>query len=177
MICGANNAVEYYGKRIKILHGCPFEGWPNRARPFKPFLPKRVGWPCPVRSALKRTPVQDFNSFSILFYYIISTTYQKIGDLFCLVIFLDFRTVWVQGSSTKDSNNFSWSLLMHIFHRNMLFGSSFVINFWADREFVNFILKIYWGNLQLWSCWKQDTIQQNTIVQNYLKIIRHCFLS
>jgi hypothetical protein len=22
---GANNAVEYYGKRIKILLGCPFE--------------------------------------------------------------------------------------------------------------------------------------------------------
>ena len=28
-----------------------------------------------------------------MFYYIISTTYQKIGDLFCPVIFLDFRTV------------------------------------------------------------------------------------
>ena len=24
-ICGAN-VVEHYGKRIKILHGCPFEG-------------------------------------------------------------------------------------------------------------------------------------------------------
>ena len=47
----------------------------------------------PVRSALKRTLVQNFNSFSILFYYIFSTTYQKIGDLFCPVIFLDFRTV------------------------------------------------------------------------------------
>ena len=93
MIFCANDIVEHYGKRIEILHGCPFEGWPNRAWPFKPFLPKWVGWPCPVRSALKRTPVQDFNSFSILFYYIISTTYQKIGDLFCLVIFLDFRTV------------------------------------------------------------------------------------
>ena len=57
------------------------------------------------------------------------------------------KMIAVQGSSTKDSNNFSWSLLMHIFHRNMLFVSSFVINFWADREFVNFILKIYWGNL------------------------------
>ena len=33
--------------------------------------PKRVGWPCPVRSALKRTPVQDFNFFSIIFYCII----------------------------------------------------------------------------------------------------------
>ena len=36
-------------------------------------------------SALKRTPVQDFNSFSIMFYYIISTTYKKIGNLFCSV--------------------------------------------------------------------------------------------
>ena len=85
MICGTNNIVEHYGKRIKILHGCPFEGWPNRAWPFKPFLPKRVGWLCPVKSALKRTPVHDFNSFSIIIYYIISTTYQKIGDLFCPV--------------------------------------------------------------------------------------------
>ena len=25
-ICGANNVVEHYGKIIKILHGCPFEG-------------------------------------------------------------------------------------------------------------------------------------------------------
>ena len=57
------------------------------------------------------------------------------------------KMIAVQGSSTKDSNNFSWSLLMHIFYINMLFVSSFVINFWADREFVNFILKIYWGNL------------------------------
>ena len=48
-------------------------------------LPKRVGWPCLVRSVLKRTPVQDFDSFSIMFYYIISITYQKSGDLFCLV--------------------------------------------------------------------------------------------
>ena len=29
--------------------------------------------------------MQDFNSFSLMFYYIISTTYQKIGDLFCPV--------------------------------------------------------------------------------------------
>ena len=78
---------------IKILHGCPFEGWPNRTQPSKPFLPKRVGWPCPVSSAFKRTPLQDSNFFSIMFYYINSTTNQKIGDLYCLVIFLDFRTV------------------------------------------------------------------------------------
>ena len=38
-------------------------------------------------------PMQDFNSFFIMFYYIFSTTYQKIGDLFCPIIILDFRTV------------------------------------------------------------------------------------
>ena len=43
----------------------------------------RVGWLCPVRSALKGTPVEDLNSFSIMFYCTISTTYKKI--LFCLV--------------------------------------------------------------------------------------------
>ena len=56
-----------------------------RARPSHLFWQKGLEWPCPVRSALKKTPVQDFSSFSIIFYYIISTTYQKIGDLFCPV--------------------------------------------------------------------------------------------
>ena len=52
-----------------------------------------MGWLCPVGSALKRTPVQDYNSFSIMFYFIFSTIYKKIGDLFCPVIFLDFCTM------------------------------------------------------------------------------------
>ena len=70
-------------KRIKILHGCPFEGWPNRAWPFHSFWQKGLGWPCPVRSALKNTHMQGFNYFSIMFN--IHNTYQKIRDLFCLV--------------------------------------------------------------------------------------------
>ena len=45
-----------------------------------------LNWPCPVRSALKRTPVQDFSSFPIMFYYIISTTYQKLETYFDLHI-------------------------------------------------------------------------------------------
>ena len=68
---------------------------------FSQFPPKRGGWLCPVRSALNKTPVQDFNSFSIMFYYIFNTTYQKIGDLFCPYIFLDFRTVCLGYSTTK----------------------------------------------------------------------------
>ena len=38
--------LQHYGKIIKILHGCPFEGWPNRAwsiQQISRFLPKRVG--------------------------------------------------------------------------------------------------------------------------------------
>ena len=60
----------------------------------KPSLSKSVGWPCPARLALKRTLVQDFNFFSIMFYNIISTTYQKIGYQFFPLIFLDFPLVW-----------------------------------------------------------------------------------
>ena len=59
------------------------------------FWQKGLGWLCPVRSALKRTPLQDLNYFSIMFYNNISTTYQKIGDLFCPVFVpvLDFHIV------------------------------------------------------------------------------------
>ena len=72
--------IEYLGKisfdsKILYQHTFSYNGWPS-----KPFLPKRVGWLCPVRSAIKRTFLQDLNSFFIMFYYIISTTYQKIGD-------------------------------------------------------------------------------------------------
>ena len=37
---------------------------------------------CPVRSALIRKHVEDFDSFSIMFYYLIGTTYK---NLFCPV--------------------------------------------------------------------------------------------
>ena len=50
-----------------------------------PIWQKGLGWPCLARSALKRSPVQDFNYLFIMFYCIISTTYPKIGDLFCPV--------------------------------------------------------------------------------------------
>ena len=38
-----------------------------------------------------------------MFYYIISTTYQKIGDLFWHDIFLDFRTVWLPSATSNGS--------------------------------------------------------------------------
>ena len=79
LICCANNVVEHYGKRKRksctgVLLRADLRGWSSQ--------PKWVEWPCPVRSTLKRTPVQDFNSFPIMFYCTISTTYQETGDLF-----------------------------------------------------------------------------------------------
>ena len=47
----------------------------RKSRSFWQKLADWLNWLCPARSALKRTPVQDFNHFSIMFYYIISTTY------------------------------------------------------------------------------------------------------
>ena len=93
LICCTKNAVEYYGK--KTLHGRPFEGWPNRARPSKPFLPKWIEWLCPVRSALKRTSVQDLNSFSIMIYCIISTTYLKIWRHILPCYISGRKNVWI----------------------------------------------------------------------------------
>ena len=50
-----------------------------------PFCQDR--WDGRGLTGLKRTPRQDFDSFFIMFYWI-----KKIGDLFFLVIILDFRT-------------------------------------------------------------------------------------
>ena len=44
-----------------------------------------------------------------MFYYIISTTYKKIGDLFCPWIFLDFQFA-KSARSTQRVENISFSL-------------------------------------------------------------------
>ena len=66
-------------------------------------------------------PVQDFNSFSIIVYYIISTTYQKIGDLFCPDIFLDFRTV-CSAASAQESSSLTDTLHTSTWHDESQYG-------------------------------------------------------
>ena len=81
-IYGANNAVEHYGKRIKIQHGCPFEGWLNKARP---FWQKGLGWPCPVRSVLNISKGHLLRILSLFPYCsikLLALHVKKIGDLF-----------------------------------------------------------------------------------------------
>ena len=71
-------------KELKSYMGLTEHGYPS------PFC--QNGWDGHALLG-QPSPVQDFNHFPIMFYCIISATYQKIGDLFCPVIFLDFRTV------------------------------------------------------------------------------------
>ena len=71
MICGAKNVVEHYGKRVEILHGCPFEGHPT--------LFGRIG-----RLAELAMPFSTI----ILVQHI-----KKLETYFALFVFLDFRTV------------------------------------------------------------------------------------
>ena len=92
LIFGIYNVKEHYGKMIIILLRLP-EGWPNRAWPIQPInrsLPKRVGWPCPVRSALKRIPVQDFNSLSISSTTFLAPYIKKLETYLALLCFWIF---------------------------------------------------------------------------------------
>ena len=45
--CGANNVVEYYGKRIKILNGCPYEGQYWQSMAIQALSAKKVGMALP----------------------------------------------------------------------------------------------------------------------------------
>jgi hypothetical protein len=70
--------------------------------------------------------MQDINHFSIMFYNIISTTYQKIGDLFC--------PVHISGLSH------SVTLILEILHRfecTLFFKIVFIrlqITFFSNRN-------------------------------------------
>ena len=52
-----------------ILMGADLTG-----HPFWQKVADWLNWLFPVRSALKRTPVQDFDFFPLMFYYIIGVT-------------------------------------------------------------------------------------------------------
>ena len=86
LICDANNVVEHYKKDFKCCTGVLLRADLIENGHPSPFCQKgwdgREGHPCRIWF------------FSIIFYYIISTEYQKIVELFCPVIILDFSTVW-----------------------------------------------------------------------------------
>ena len=106
-----------------------------------PFLADGLGWPCPVSSALKRSPVQDFNYFSIIFYCIISTTYQKIGDLFCPVHISGFS------HSVSVRYDFDYALEKHI--SKCIVGSGEFIS--GNSQNCNMCIVFYQTYYQLWN--------------------------
>ena len=74
---------------------------------------------------LKSTPLQDFNYFSIMFYYVISTTYQKIGDLFCPV-----HISGLSQCSNKDD-------IIKIVFKNSFFRCCISLSYPSVAEFSN----------------------------------------
>ena len=119
-----------------------------RARSSLRFWQKGLGWPYPVRSALKRTPAQDFNSFSIMFYHIISATYQKIGDLFCPVHISGLLHSVQQRVNFDHLLTRAWTfILLDGFHNCILICSSF---FWSS------LLTNYFFSHRIW--WKSKGI-------------------
>ena len=62
---------------------------------FSRFLPKRVGWLCPVRSALEWTPMQEFNHFNArsLWSPLLAPLIKKLETYFALLYFWTFAVV------------------------------------------------------------------------------------
>ena len=88
--------------------------------------------------------VQDFNSFSIMFYHIIFTTYQKIGDLFCPFIFLDFRTVWFidMWSTPRDYKSLKINLITkHLRNMKILQWNTYTIKNIYEKSLMHFLHK------------------------------------
>ena len=69
LICGANNVVEHYRKRIKILH--PFEGWPNKAGPSQraPAFLAEIGWLAKLAMPCYVSPQKDTRTGFLLFFH------------------------------------------------------------------------------------------------------------
>ena len=83
LICSANNVTDHYGKTIEVLHRHPFEGWPDMARPSHSFWQIGLDGCALLCQPSKGHPCRVLILLPIMFYCIISTTYQKIGNLFC----------------------------------------------------------------------------------------------
>ena len=102
-----------------------------------------IGW------LAELAPVQDFNSFSIMFYYIISSIYQIIGDLFGPIsIFGLFHSVI---GSFANIWEFSGCLLlcntMLLSHTN---SKKFPLSCPKLVAFLPFFLEPRWHGLKSW---------------------------
>ena len=65
--------VEHHPVEKHMVYGRPFEG--------TAFPAKLAEKACPVRSALKRPSIKN-----IVFYYLMGTNYETIGDIVCFIL-------------------------------------------------------------------------------------------
>ena len=75
-------------------------------QPIGRFLPKTLGWLCPVRSVLKRMPVQDFNSFSTFK----APHIKKLETYFALLNFCAFAQCAGVNFCSKIRSIFWWTI-------------------------------------------------------------------
>ena len=109
--------VEHYGKLVKILHGCPFEGWPTRARPFRPFWQKGLGWPCPITQF---SPQKDTCAgFCVFFHKVLLDYYHKTSKNWRPI--LPSYISGLSHSAVCDASSKLW--LRRLFIRETIFGT------------------------------------------------------
>ena len=104
---------------------CPNRAWPSQGG---------MAVACQV-SPQKNTPA----GFQFFFYNALLHYQQKIGDLFCPVIFLNFHTVW-----TMSRESFALLILIKRFAfwvRNLSFVSSIFVLERVLRHFCNVLLQ------------------------------------
>ena len=94
MICDSNDVVEQYGGKKLHCTGVLLRADITGHSQISQFTPKKVGWPCSVRSSIKRT------GFQVFFHNVILCTFvaphvKELKTYF--FIFLDFRIVWTEG--------------------------------------------------------------------------------
>ena len=69
----AHKIVEHIPVEKHMVYGRPFEGTVIQAK-----LAERA---CPVRSALKKASIKNIFFKQVVFYYLMGTNYETIGDI------------------------------------------------------------------------------------------------
>jgi hypothetical protein len=144
--------LEHYGKRIRILHGCLFEGWSNRAQAFEPFLPKKMGWPCPVRvrNILSLSPLVSFKTRELSFAQFCNFLYIFEGSVFIIQKLINKHTFfkklqnWAKINSLNERTKICSVLQVFVYFLREVVCLFF--NYWM----IKFTIMFFWHNCEFW---------------------------
>ena len=78
--------VEHHPVEKHMVYGRPFEG--------TAFPAKLAEKACPVRSALKRPSIKNIFFKQVVFYYLMGTNYETIGDIMCFICMYETIFDW-----------------------------------------------------------------------------------